>query len=83
MKLEKYFEALNDSEKALELMVPEVESNRKSRAAVRCRRAFALQHLEQDVEALIELEEASKILPDDDKLQQDLKNLRNQINSKS
>ena len=35
LKLGKWVEALGDSERALELMVPEVEANRRARAAVR------------------------------------------------
>ena len=81
LRLEKYFEALMDSEKSLELMIPEVEGNKKARAAVRCRRAFALRHLDRDVEALIELEEAVKICPNDEKIAADLESLRNVINS--
>ena len=81
LKLEKYFEALSDSQQALDLMIPEVEANRKSRASVRCRRAWALQHLEREVEALMELEEAAKLMPEDDKIRADLEALRNVINS--
>lgn len=81
LKLDKFVEALGDSEKALDLMLPEVESNRKSRAAVRCRRSFALQKLERDVEALIELEEAAKLMPHDEKIASDLETLRSSLNS--
>ena len=81
LKLEKYFEALCDSQHALDLMIPEVEANRKSRASVRCRRAFALQQLEREVEALIELEEAAKLMPEDEKIRTDLEQLRNFINA--
>ena len=81
LKMEKYFEALSDSQHALDLMIPEVEANRKSRASVRCRRAFALQQLEREVEALIELEEAAKLMPEDEKIRTDLEELRNFINA--
>ena len=81
LKLHKYLEALLDSERALDLLMPEVEDNRKSRAAVRCRRSFALQCLEREVEALLELEEAARLLPEDQTIQRDLENLRNSINS--
>ena len=81
LKLAKWVEALGDSERALELMVPEVEANRRSRAAVRCRRAFALQHLDREVEALIELEAAASLLPEDAKIQADLETLRTAINT--
>ena len=81
LKLEKYLEALGDSQHALDLMIPEVEANRKSRASVRCRRAFALQQLEREVEALIEMEEAVKLMPEDEKIKTDLEELRNFINA--
>ena len=81
LKSGKYLEALLDSERALDLLTPEVEDNKRSRAAVRCRRAFALQCLEREVEALVELEEAARLLPEDEKIQRDLDNLRNSINS--
>ena len=81
LKLEKYLEALGDSQHALDLMIPEVEANRKSRASVRCRRAFALQQLEREVEALIEMEEAAKLMPEDEKIRTDLEELRNLINA--
>ena len=81
LKCGKYLDSLLDSERALDLLVPEVESNKKSRAAVRCRRAFALQSLEREVEALLELEEAAKLLPEDEKIQRDILELRNSINS--
>ena len=61
--------------------MPEVEDNKKARAAVRCRRSFALQRLEREVEALLELEEAAKLLPEDKNIQRDLEELRNCINS--
>ena len=79
--MEKYYEALMDSQACLDLMIPEVDANRKSRAAVRCRRAFALRQLDRDVEALVELEEAVKLLPEDMKIKSDLEDLRNCINS--
>ena len=81
LKLGKFLEALVDSDKCLDLMLPEVEDNRKSRAAVRCRRAFALQKLENHVEALIELEEAAKLMPEDVKISEDLESLRTVLNS--
>ena len=81
LKCGKYLDSLLDSEKALDLLMPEVESNKKSRAAVRCRRAYALQSLEREVEALLELEEAAKLLPEDENIQRDVLELRNFINS--
>ena len=81
LKCGKYLDSLLDSEKALDLLMPEVESNKKSRAAVRCRRAYALQSLEREVEALLELEEAAKLLPEDENIQRDVQELRNFINS--
>ena len=81
LKCGKYLDSLLDSEKALDLLMPEVESNKKSRAAVRCRRAYALQSLEREVEALLELEEAAKLLPEDEIIQRDVQELRNFINS--
>ena len=36
---------------------------------------------EREVEALVELEEAARLLPEDEKIQKDLDNLRNSINS--
>ena len=73
---------MEDSEKALDLLLPEVETNKSSRAAVRCRRALALQKLGKDVEALIELEIAGKLLPDNEKIQSDIESLRSCINSR-
>ena len=63
LKTRDYFGSLEDSEKALDLMLPEVDANKATRAAIRCRRAMALQCLERNVDALIELEIAGKLLP--------------------
>ena len=82
LKTGNLFGSLEDSEKALDLLLPEVEKNKSSRAAVRCRRALALQKLGKDVEALIELEIAGKLLPDNEKIQSDIESLRSCINSR-
>ena len=71
---------LEDSEKALDLMLPEVDANKSSRAAVRCRRAMALQALGEDVKALMELQIAEQILPENEKIKEDLEGLRKAIN---
>ena len=56
-----YFGSLEDSEKALDLMLPEAE--------IRCRRAMALQSLERNVDALKEFKIAGKLLPENEKIQ--------------
>ena len=80
LKKKDYFGSLEDSEKALDLMLPEVDANKASRAAIRCRRAMALQCLERNVDALIELEIAGKLLPEKEEILTDIDALRNHIN---
>ena len=43
LKTRDYFGSLEDSEKTLDLILPEVDANKATRAAIRCRRAMALQ----------------------------------------
>ena len=48
---------------------------------LRCRKALALQNLGQEVEALVELEAAAKLVPDNQNIKKDVKRLREYINN--
>ena len=58
----------------------QVEGNREARTAVRCRRAFALQSLDNQVAALVELEAAALLSPGNQQIRKDLHQLRSSIN---
>ena len=75
LKTKNYLGALEDSSKALELLQPEVESNAQDRAKALSRRALALEELEMPERALIELQAASKIMPDHEGLRLDIQRL--------
>lgn len=63
---------------AIELSVPHCEANRCSRARCQARRGAALCKISRLDHGIIELEEAVKLMPGDEKLQRDLENARKQ-----
>jgi len=79
LKLRNLYKAAEDCGTALELMVPAVEANAKGRLKGHLRRAAAYCELELYVEALQDYEAALKIAPNNEKIKQDAKSIREVI----
>ncbi|XP_012270409.1 dynein assembly factor 4, axonemal [Orussus abietinus] len=67
-----YYRCTEDCSKALELMVPQCEGNRESRARCHARRGAALCKLSAPQHGIPELEAALKLAPDNETIKRDL-----------
>ncbi|CAH8478395.1 unnamed protein product [Schistosoma rodhaini] len=80
LQLRNYFKALEDSSMALDLCVPPVAQNLKSRVRAHIRRGAAFCNLQLYKEGLIEYRAAQKLQPDDDTIRTDIENLEKFVN---
>ena len=79
LKLRNFFKALDDSSKAIDLLVPACEANAKDRTKAYLRRGAAFCELECYAEGLIEYEAALKCNPTNEQIYKDCQNLRKYI----
>ncbi|CAH0380901.1 unnamed protein product [Bemisia tabaci] len=79
LKLGNFHKAAEDASKALDLLQPAVEINREARAQVHVRRGMALCKLGSMKYGLMDFEAALRLVPTDDKLRQDVENIKLQI----
>ncbi|KAH8851070.1 Dynein assembly factor 4, axonemal [Schistosoma japonicum] len=82
LQLRNYFKALEDSSMVLDLCVPPVAQNLKSRVRAHIRRGVAFCNLQLYKEGLIEYKAAERLQPDDDTIKVDIENLEKFINQK-
>ncbi|CAH8448648.1 unnamed protein product [Schistosoma bovis] len=80
LQLRNYFKALEDSSMVLDLCVPPVAQNLKSRVRAHIRRGAAFCNLQLYKEGLIEYRAAQKLQPDDDTIRKDIENLEKFVN---
>ncbi|CAH8471097.1 unnamed protein product [Schistosoma guineensis] len=80
LQLRNYFKALEDSSMVLDLCVPHVAQNLKSRVRAHIRRGAAFCNLQLYKEGLIEYRAAQKLQPDDDTIRKDIENLEKFVN---
>ncbi|CAI2723981.1 unnamed protein product [Schistosoma spindalis] len=80
LQLRNYFKALEDSSMVLDLCVPPVAQNLKSRVRAHIRRGAAFCNLQLYKEGLIEYRAAQKLQPDDDTIRKDIGNLEKFVN---
>ncbi|CAH8448955.1 unnamed protein product [Heterobilharzia americana] len=75
LQLRNYFKALEDSSMVLDLCVPHVLQNLKSRVRAHIRRGTAFCNLQMYKEGLAEYKAAQKLQPEDDTIKVDIENL--------
>lgn len=66
---------MGDCSAAIDLMKPECEGNRRSRAKCIARRAAALARIGMLNKAIYEMKAAAKLLPEDNKIKMDINDM--------
>nr|CAH8832962.1 unnamed protein product [Trichobilharzia regenti] len=80
LQLRNYFKALEDSSVALDLCVPSVMQNLKSRVRAHIRRGAAFCNLQMYKEGLVEYKAAHKLQPEDESIKADIEKLEEYLN---
>ncbi|CAH8458453.1 unnamed protein product [Schistosoma turkestanicum] len=80
LQLRNYFKALEDSSMVLDLCVPPVPQNLKSRVRAHIRRGAAFCNLQLYKEGLIEYKAAQKLQPEDETIRADIEKLEKFVN---
>ncbi|KAF8565190.1 hypothetical protein P879_10737 [Paragonimus westermani] len=83
LKMRNFFKALEDSSTALDLCVPAVPQNLRSRLRAHVRRGAAFCNLKMYKEALVEYKAAHKLDPTDVTIEGDMRNLEQFLNQES
>ncbi|WAR00965.1 DAAF4-like protein, partial [Mya arenaria] len=83
LKMRNFFKSIEDSSKALELLVPAVQQNADSRLKCHVRRGTSFCELEMYVEGLLDYEAAVKIDPNNEQLKADAENIRHIIQTET
>ncbi|VDP85570.1 unnamed protein product [Echinostoma caproni] len=83
LKLGNYFKALEDSSVVLDLCVPAVQQNLRSRVRAHVRRGAAFCHLQMYREGLVEYRAAQKLDPNDASIAMDVQNVEKYLQEKS
>ncbi|KAA3674794.1 dyslexia susceptibility 1 candidate protein 1, partial [Paragonimus westermani] len=83
LKMRNFFKALEDSSTALDLCVPAVPQNLRSRLRAHIRRGAAFCNLKMYKEALVEYKAAHKLDPTDVTIEGDMRNLEQLLNQES
>ncbi|XP_052796809.1 dynein axonemal assembly factor 4-like [Mya arenaria] len=83
LKMRNFFKSIEDSSKALELLVPAVQQNADSRLKCHVRRGTSFCELEMYVEGLLDYEAALKIDPNNEQLKADAENIRHIIQTET
>ncbi|OON23269.1 tetratricopeptide repeat protein [Opisthorchis viverrini] len=80
LQLRNFFKALEDSSTALDLCVPAVPQNLRSRVRAHARRAAAFCNLKMFKEGLIEYRAAHQLDPSDSSIEADMRNIEKYLN---